>query len=71
MANLETSQKSVVPSSEIYIRLGYKGGREGVGGKGVWISWRGIRHTMDRLLVCQQESVLGDQSSKGKPLTWI
>ena len=71
MTNLETSQKSVVPSGEIYIRLGYKGGREGVGGERVRISWRRIRHTMDRLLVCQQESVLGDQSVKGKPLTEI
>ena len=53
MANLETPQESVVPSGEIYIRLGYKRGREGIGGEGVGIAWR-IRHTMDRLLVCQQ-----------------
>ena len=38
MANLETSQKSIVPSGEIYIRIGYKGGREGVGGEGIWIA---------------------------------
>ena len=70
MANLETSKKSVIPSGEVYIRLGYKGGRESVGGKGVGIAW-GVRHTIDRLLVCQQESVLGDQSFKGRSLTEI
>ena len=70
MANLETSQKSIVPSGEIYIRLGYKGRREGIGGEGIGIAW-GIRHTMDRLLVCQQESVLGDQRFKGRSLTEI
>ena len=68
MTDLETSQKSIIPSSEVYIRLGYKRGREGMGGERVWISWRGIRHTMDRLLVCQQESVLGDQSLRENPL---
>ena len=70
MANLETPQEPVIPSGEVYIRLGYKRGRKSVGGKGVGIAW-GIRHTMDRLLVCQQQSVRGDQSSKGKPLTEI
>ena len=53
MAHLETSQESVVPSGEIYIRLRYKRGGEGVGGKRIRVAW-GIRHTMDRLLVCQQ-----------------
>ena len=53
MTNLEAPQESVIPSCKIYIRLGYKRGREGMGGKGIGISW-GIRHTMDRLLVCQQ-----------------
>ena len=38
MANLETSQESVIPSGEIYIRLGYKGGREGLGSKGVGVA---------------------------------
>ena len=38
MADLETSQKSIVPSGEIYIRLRYKGGREGGGGKRVGIA---------------------------------
>ena len=38
VANLETSQKSVIPSSEIYIVLGYKGGREGVGGERVGVA---------------------------------
>ena len=71
MADLETSQKSIVPSCKIYIRVGYKGGREGGGGERVGVTWRGIRHTIDRLLVCQQESVLGDQRFKGKPLTEI
>ena len=71
MGDLETSQKSIIPSGKVYIRLRYKGGWEGRGGERVGVSWRGIRHTMDRLLVCQQESVLGDQSVKGKPLTEI
>ena len=38
VANLETSQKSVIPSGEVYIRIGYEGGREGGGGKGVWVA---------------------------------
>ena len=38
MANLETSQESVVPSGEIDVRVGNKGRREGVGGEGVWIA---------------------------------
>ena len=38
MTNLETPQKSVIPSGEIYIRIGYKGRGEGVGGEGVWVS---------------------------------
>ena len=38
MADLETSQKSVIPSGEVYIRVGYKGGREGVGGKWVGVA---------------------------------
>ena len=37
MANLETSQKSIVPSSEVYIRSGYKVGRKGIGGEGIRI----------------------------------
>ena len=37
MANLETSQKSVIPSGEIYICSGYKIGGKGVGGEGIWI----------------------------------
>ena len=53
MTNLETSQESIIPSGEVYIPLGYKRGRKSGGGKGVGIAW-GIRHTMDRLLVCQQ-----------------
>ena len=61
MANLEASQKSIVPSGEIYIRSGYKIGGKGIGGEGVRVGCRSIRHTLDRLLVCQQESVLGDQ----------
>ena len=42
-----------------------------MGGEGIRVACGGIRHTMDRLLVCQQESVLGDQRFKGKPLTEI
>ena len=38
MANLETSQKSVIPSGEIYICSRYEGGREGVGGKGIGVA---------------------------------
>ena len=38
MADLETSQKSVVPSSEVYIRCRYKVGRKGIGGEGIRIS---------------------------------
>ena len=38
MTNLETSQKSIIPSGEIYIRIGYKGGRKGVGGERVGIA---------------------------------
>ena len=38
MANLETSQESVIPSSKIYIRIGYKGRGEGVGGERVGIA---------------------------------
>ena len=38
MADLETPQKSIIPSSKIYIRIGYKGGREGVGRKGVGVA---------------------------------
>ena len=38
MAGLETSQKSIVPSSEVYIRLGYKGGRKGIGGERVRVA---------------------------------
>ena len=37
VTNLETSQKSIVPSSEIYIRSGYKVGRKGIGGERVRI----------------------------------
>ena len=37
MTDLETPQESVIPSSEIYIRLGYKRGGEGIGGKGIRI----------------------------------
>ena len=38
MANLEASQKSVIPSGEIYIRIGYKRGRKGIGGERVWVA---------------------------------
>ena len=38
MANLETSQKSVIPGGKIYIRIGYKGRGEGVGGERVGIA---------------------------------
>ena len=38
MTDLETPQESVVPSGEVYIRLGYKGGGKGIGGEGVWIT---------------------------------
>ena len=38
MANLETSQKSIIPSGKIYIRVGYKGRREGVGGERVGVA---------------------------------
>ena len=38
MTNLETSQKSIIPSGEIYIRVGYKGGGKGIGGEGVWVA---------------------------------
>ena len=54
MGDLETSQKSIVPSCEIYIRVGYKGGGESKGRKGVGVALGRIRHTMDRHLVCQQ-----------------
>ena len=37
MADLEAPQKPIIPSSEIYIRLGYKGGGESIGGKGIRI----------------------------------
>ena len=68
MTDLETSQKSIVPCGKVDIRVGYKGSGEGVGRKGVWVGLRGIRHTTDRRLVGQQESVLGDQRFKGNPL---
>ena len=71
MTNLEISQKSVVPSGEICIRIGYKRGGEGMGGKGIGVSLGGIRHTTDRWSGLSAESVLGDQSFKGKPLTEI
>ena len=58
MGDLETSQKSIIPSSEVYIRIGYERGGEGVGGKGIGVSLGGIRHTTDRLLVCQQNQYL-------------
>ena len=38
MANLETPQESVVPSGEVDVRVGNKGGREGVGGEGVRVA---------------------------------
>ena len=68
MGDLETSQKSIIPSGKIYIRIGYKGSGEGVGGKGVVISLRGIRHTMDRLLVCQQNQYLVIKELRENPL---
>ena len=37
MTNLETSQKSIIPSGEIYIRSRYKVGGKGIGGEGVRI----------------------------------
>ena len=52
MCCLKTPQESVVPDSKIYIRLGYEGRGEGKGGKGVGVILRGIRHTLDRRLVC-------------------
>ena len=58
VGNLETPQKSVVPGGEIDIRIGYKRGGEGVGGKGIGISLGRFRHTMDRCLVCQQNQYL-------------
>ena len=71
MGDLETSQKSIIPSGKIYIRVGYERGGEGEGGKGIGISLREIRHTMDRLLVCQQNQYLVIKVFKGKPLTEI
>ena len=68
MADLETSQKSVIPSGEIYIRVGYEGSREGLGGKGVGIGLRGIRHTRDRRLVCQQNQYLVIKVLRENPL---
>ena len=56
--DLETSQKSIVPSGKVYIRVGYKGGREGVGGEGIGVTLRRVRHTMDRRLVCQQNQYM-------------
>ena len=38
MADLETSQESIIPSGKIYIRVGYKGGREGGGGKRIGVA---------------------------------
>ena len=71
MGDLETSQKPIVPSGKIYIRVGYKGSGESIGRKGIGVSLGGIRHTMDRWSGLSAESVLGDQSFKGKPLTKI
>ena len=68
MADLETSQKSVIPSGEVYIRAGYKGGGESVGGEGILVGLRGIRHTRDRRLVCQQNQYLIDQRLRENPL---
>ena len=68
VANLETSQKSVIPSGKIYIRVGYKGSGESEGGKGVGIGLRGIRHTRDRLLVCQQNQYLVIKDLRENPL---
>ena len=68
MADLETPQESVIPSSEIYIRVGYKGSRKGIGGKGVWIGLRETRHTMDRRLVCQQNQYLVIKVLRENPL---
>ena len=48
MTHLETPEKSIIPSGEVYIRIGYERGGEGVGGKGIWIGLRRIRHTRDR-----------------------
>ena len=68
MGNLWTSQKSVIPSGEIYIQIGYKRGWEGIGRKGIGVSLRGIRHTMDRLLVCQQNQYLVVKVLRENPL---
>ena len=46
MTNLETSQKSIIPSGKVYIRIGYERGGERIGGKGIGVGLRGIRHTM-------------------------
>ena len=37
MTNLETSQKSIVPSGKVYIRSGYKIGGESIGGERVGV----------------------------------
>ena len=68
MGDLKTSQMSVVPSGEVYIRIGYKGNGEGVGRKGIGIGLRRIRHTMDRLLVCQQNQYLVIKVLRENPL---
>ena len=39
-----------------------------MGGKGVWVSLRGIRHTVDRRLVCQQNQYLVVKVLRENPL---
>ena len=38
MTSLETSEKSVVPSGKVYIRIGYERGGEGIGREGIWVA---------------------------------
>ena len=71
VGGLQTLQKSVIPNCEVYLQVGYKQTWKGGGGERIRERLRGIRHTLDRRLVCQQESVLECQSVEGKPLTKI
>ena len=38
VTNMETSEKPIIPSGEIYIRIGYKGRGKRRGGKGIWVA---------------------------------